>query len=293
MTSKFRGNLLLILVAMIWGLAFVAQVQGVGTMGPLSFNFIRNIIASLTLWLVMMIRPSLANANTRENSSQDLTVIGGIITGFVLALAMAFQQIGIQDSTAGKAGFITALYIVLVPVLGVFVGRKVSWLKWLAVLLATIGLYLLTVTANFQINQGDINLFICAILYTFHILVIDYFSPKSNSFKLSFNQFVTAALVSGLLVLFYEDFSLSQIQAAIVPLLYLGVLSSGVGYTVQVVAQQYTDPTSASLILSSESVFAVIFGAIILGERLGQREWLGAILMFCAIILSQLNLQKT
>lgn len=284
---RIKGNLLLLMTALIWGLAFVAQISGMDFIGPFAFNFARNIVASITLGVFVFLRNRQEGEQKNENT-EDKTIIGGIWTGIALALAMAFQQLGIMESSAGKAGFITALYIVIVPVLGVFIGKSVSSRKWIAVILATIGLYLLTVKQGFTINRGDILLFICAVFYSFHILVIDYFSPKSDPFKLSMIQFIVAAVVSGVFMVFFETGTWSQIVSAWIPLLYLGIMSSGVGYTVQVYAQKFTDPTSASLILSLESVFAALFGGLILGERLAAQELIGAAIMFSAIILSQL-----
>lgn len=293
MTRKMRGNLMLLLAAFIWGASFVAQISGTKEIGVFTFNFSRNIIAGISLLILIQFWPYIMKKPMEEDTEEikKSTLIGGVLCGIVLTVAMSFQQLGltgVNATTAGKAGFITALYIVLVPLTGIFIGKKISIRIWLCVFLATIGLYLLSIKQGFSIQIGDLMVLISAFFYALHILVIDHFSPKSNSVKLSMIQFFVAAVFSGILMLFIEEIVWKDILSSAIPILYSGVLSSGVGYTLQIIAQKDTEPTMASLILSLESVFAVLAGALILGERLSSREAIGCIIMFIAIMLAQL-----
>lgn len=293
MSKKIRANLMLLLTAFIWGLAFVAQISGAKEIGAFTFNFARNIVAGFSLLLLLQIWPYIMKRpiEKQTNNMKKSTLLGGVICGLVLMLGMSFQQLGltgIHATTAGKAGFITALYIVLVPLTGIFIGKKISLKIWLCVLLATLGLYLLSIKQGFSIQIGDLLVLISAFFYALHILVIDYFSPKADGVKLSMIQFFVAALLSGLVMIFVEEFSLALILKSSIPILYAGMLSSGVGYTLQIIAQKDTEPAMASLIMSLESVFAVLAGVLILGERLTLKESIGCIIMFAAIMLAQI-----
>ena len=293
MVRKMRGNLMLLLTSIIWGLSFVAQISGTKEIGPFTFNFSRNIVAGFSLLILIQIWPYIMKKPMKEDTKaiKKSTLIGGIACGAVLTVAMSFQQLGLSGAnatTAGKAGFITALYIVLVPLTGIFIGKKISIKIWLCVFLATIGLYLLSIKQGFSIQIGDLMVLVSAFFYALHILIIDHFSPKSNGVKLSMIQFFIAAFLSALVMLTVEDVVWSDILSSSIPILYAGMISSGVGYTLQIIAQKDTDPTMASLILSLESVFAVLAGVVILGERLNLREGLGSIIMLLAIILAQL-----
>lgn len=219
------------------------------------------------------------------------TMVGGVVCGIVLTVAMTFQQLGLSGgnaTTAGKASFITALYIVLVPLTGVFIGKRISVRIWICVFLAIIGLYLLSIKQGFSIQIGDLLVLTSAFFYALHILVIDYFSPKAKGVKLSMIQFFVATFLSGTVMLLIEEISWDFLLRSAIPILYAGMLSSGVGYTLQIIAQKDTEPTMASLIMSLESVFAVLAGAMILGERLSLREGVGCIIMFVAIMLAQI-----
>lgn len=293
MNKKTRGNLMLLLTSLIWGVAFVAQISGAEEIGAFTFNFSRNIVAGFSLLVLIQIWPYIMKRPMEEDTREikKATIIGGMVCGLVLTLAMSFQQLGLSGAnatTAGKAGFITALYIVLVPLTGIFIGKKINIKIWVCVFMATIGLYLLSINQGLSIQVGDLLVLISAFFYALHILVIDYFSPKANGVKLSMIQFFVAAIISGSIMLAFEDISLSSILKSAIPILYAGVFSSGVGYTLQIIAQKDTDPTMASLIMSLESVFAVLAGALILGERLSVRETMGCIIMFTAIMLAQL-----
>ncbi len=293
MSKKIRGNLMLLLTAFIWGLAFVAQISGTKEIGAFTFNFSRNLVAGLSLVVLIQLWPYIIKIPLKKETKdiKKSTLIGGVICGIVLTIAMSFQQLGLTGTgatTAAKAGFITSLYIIIVPLTGIFIGKKISIKVWLCVFLATVGLYLLSITQGISIEMGDLLVLISAFFYALHILVIDYFSPRANGVKLSMIQFFVAAFLSGIVMLLIEDVSIELIFKSALPILYAGMLSSGVGYTLQIIAQKDTEATMASLIMSLESVFAVLAGVLILGERLSLRESVGCLIMFTAIILAQI-----
>ena len=275
---------------MIWGMAFVAQSVGMNYIGPFTFNCIRSIMGGLVLipCILFFDKQEKGEAKREKKEDSKTLLIGGICCGLALCIASNLQQIGIKYTTVGKAGFITALYIVVVPIFGIFLRKKVSGRVWFSVAIAVVGLYLLCITDEFRIGKGDFFVLLCALVFTIHILVIDYFSPKVNGIKLSCIQFLVAGLLSGVPMLISEKPSFSTILAAWAPLLYAGIMSCGVGYTLQIVAQKDAEPTIASLILSLESVFSVLAGWIILGQTLAGKEIMGCVLMFAAIILAQL-----
>lgn len=233
------------------------------------------------------------NQCRREKSTAKTLLTGGICCGIALCLATNFQQIGIQYTTVGKAGFITACYIVIVPVIGLFMKKKCSPMIWLSVLLAVVGLYLLCINEQFSIGYGDILVFVCAILFSVHILIVDYFSPKVDGVKMSCIQFLVCGLLSGIAMLFAEQPQLSAVLLAWKPIAYAGIMSCGVGYTLQIVGQKGMDPTIASLILSLESCISVLAGWLLLGQTLSIREGLGCVAMFAAIILAQLPAKES
>lgn len=293
MSKKMRGNLMLMLTALIWGTSFVAQKSGTEEIGTFTFNFSRNIVAGISLLILIKIWPYIMRSPLKKETEEvkRTTIIGGIACGIVLTVAMSFQQLGLTGpdaTTAGKAGFITTLYIVLVPLAGIFIGKKINIKTWVGVFLATIGLYLLSIQQGFYIQPGDFMVFISAFFYALHILIIDHFSPKTNGVKLSMIQFFIAALLSGILMVFVEDVVWKDVLATAIPILYAGMISSGIGFTLQIIGQRDTEPTIASLILSLEAVFAVMAGAIFLGERLSLREAIGTSIMLIAIILVQI-----
>lgn len=303
MSKKLRGNLMLLLTALIWGSSFVAQRTGMDYIGPFTFNGIRSFIGGLALIPVILLMSGKRSPNSEEDSEEDpekdlsdeqkrkerkTLLIGGIVCGVVLFTAGSLQQIGLVYTTAGKAGFITALYIVLVPVMGVFIGKKVKPILWLCVAMAVAGLYLLCIKEGFSLSKGDFLVLLCAFGFTLHILVIDYFSPKTDGVKMSCIQFFVCGAISIVPMIAMETVVLSDILACWLPLLYAGVLSCGIGYTLQIVAQKDTNPTIAAMLLSLESVFAVISGAVILHEHMALRELIGCIIMFAAIIIAQL-----
>lgn len=296
-TVPVRNSLLLLLTATIWGIAFVAQSVSMDYIGGFTFNSIRSLIGSLTLLPVILLlsKPKSAEEKNRPqtSSNQKILITGGICCGIILCLASNFQQFGIKYTTVGKAGFITACYIVIVPIIGLFLGKKCSKFIWAAVAMALIGLYLLCITDGFSIGKGDLLVLVCAFLFSIHILVIDHFSPKADGVKLSCIQFLTCGILSAIPALILEHPQVSSILAAWQPILYAGVMSCGVAYTLQVIGQKNMNPTVASLILSMESCISVLAGWIILGQQLSAKEILGCVIMFAAIILAQLPQKDT
>ena len=285
-----RSNFLLMLTALIWGAAFVAQSVGMEYVGPFTFNSVRSFIGGLVLIpVIFLFRNEKAE---REYKKNDL-IAGGILCGIVLAVASSLQQIGISMGTSsGKAGFITALYMIMVPFFGIFIGRKVTLKAWIAVVFGILGMYLLCITEDFNICMGDIIIFFGAVCFAVHILVIDIYSPKVNGVKMSCIQFFVSGIVNAVPMLLFEHPQTTTVIAAWQPILYAGVMSCGVAYTLQIVAQKNTSPVAASLILSLESVFAVLAGWAVLGDVLTSKEVLGCVLVFFGIILSQLPLES-
>lgn len=295
--SSAVGALLLTLGAFIWGTAFVAQSMGMDHVGPCAFNGARSFIGSAALLPVIFLRDRL-RASVVPHAQEELyswknpaLLRGGLLCGLFLSAASLLQQAGLQYTTAGKAGFLTSLYIVMVPVLGLFLGRRGGVKLWLAVALALAGAFLLSVAGEeLSVQLGDALELCCALFFSFHILVIDKFSPRVDGVKLSCVQFFVAGLVSTGAALFLErgSFSWSGLLASWGPLLYAGVLSSGVAYTLQIIAQKRLDPAAASLIMSLESVFAVLSGWLVLAQPMSLRELLGCGLVFAGVILAQL-----
>ena len=290
--NKMKSNLMLLLCAMIWGSAFVAQSKGMDHIGPWTFNAMRSIIGGLTLLLLMPLLDKVRNVKKEEITNKKELLKGGILCGVVLCFASFFQQKGIQFTTIGKAGFLTALYTIAVPVLGIFIGKKTRPLVWICVVISVIGFYFLSMQGSFTLGTGDGLVLAGSLLFAIHILVIDYFSPKTDGVRLSCIQFFTAGMISLVPMFLFEQPSFYAVIQAASPILYAGVLSSGAGYTLQIVGQKGADPAVASLLLSLESVFAAISGFLFLHQVLSGRELLGCTLIFIAIILSQLPEKK-
>lgn len=291
--NVFTSNLLLLLAAGIWGLAFVAQRVGMDYVGPFTFNGVRFALGSLSLVpLILFYKDSSPSQENVENEKKNV-VIAGILVGLVLFIAASLQQIGLLYTTAGKAAFITCLYIVLVPILGIFLKQYVSMSTWIGSAIAIVGLYLLCVRDSFFISYGEVLELVGAFFWTIHILLIDYYSRRVPVLKLACFQFVTCSVLSLLTALFIETISIHTIYQAAVPILYGGVCSVGIAYTLQVVAQKNAQPSHAAIILSMETVFAAIGGWLILNEKLGLQESLGCVIMLIGMLLSQLqNLRK-
>ncbi len=294
---KIKNSLLLLLTATIWGTAFVAQSVGMDYVEPFTFTFARSMIGGLVLIPCIWFLRQWKEKNAVQSAPHDknrfpvtqVELIGGICCGLALFAASNLQQVGIVYTTVGKGGFITALYVVLVPVLGLFFKKRVSFVIWICVALSVIGLYLLCMTeGSFSLNYGDLLVLLCAILFSVHIMVIDYFSPKGDGVVIACVQFFVCGVLSGGVMLLWESPSIENMMAAQIPILYAGVLSSGVAYTLQIVAQKGVNPTVASLILCLESVVSAIAGWLILKEAMTPREMFGCVLMFAAIVLAQI-----
>ena len=290
---QLRNSLLLLLTATIWGVAFVAQSVGMDYVQPFTFNGIRSIIGGLVLipCIFLLNRLKSPSEPIQKSSSRPL-LAGGILCGLCLFAASSFQQFGIKYTTVGKAGFITVCYIVIGPILGLFLKKKCSPLIWVSVLLALVGLYFLCMSGSISLGLGDLLVLIGAFLFSIHILVIDHYSPLADGVQLSCIQFFVCGVLSLICMFLFETPDLSMILMAWLPILYAGVLSCGVAYTLQVVGQKNMNPTVASLILSMESCISVLAGWLILGQALSSRELLGCVLMFAAIILAQIPVRK-
>ena len=288
--SDFRSPALLLLTAAIWGVAFVAQSVGMDYVGAFTFNAARFLIGAVVLLPVIVLfsgRGDHGGERAVPHESRHL-IAGGIACGVFLCAASNFQQFGIKYTTVGKAGFITACYIVIVPVIGIFLKKPCSPFLWVAVAMAVAGLYLLCIKDGFSIGRGDFLVLICSVLFSVHILVIDHFSPLADGVKLSCIQFLTAGVLSLIPAFLFEHPSAAALAQARVPVLYAGVLSCGAGYTLQIIGQRGMNPTVASLILSLESCISVLAGWLILGQAMSLRELAGCMVMFAAIVLAQL-----
>ena len=291
--KRLQSGLLLTLTALIWGTAFVAQSEGMNHVGPFTFNAVRCIVGGIVLLPVIAgadaAKRKAGAAQPAEAAGKGKSVIlGGILCGLALFVASSLQQVGIQYTTVGKAGFITALYIVIVPVLGLLFKRKPGFTVWIAVALAVVGMYLLCITEGLSIGKGDLLILACAFCFSIHILVIDHFSPHVDGVRMSCIQFFVAGVVSLLPMFLFETPEVEGILSAWLPILYAGVMSCGVGYTLQIIGQRNMPPAVASLILSLESVFSVLAGWLLLGQRLSARELVGCAVVFVAILLAQL-----
>ena len=291
MKQQIKSSLILLLTATIWGVAFVAQSVGMEYIGPFTFNAIRCVLGGLVLIPVILVlkKKKETGAENQEKEDKKTLWAAGIACGVILCIASNLQQFGIMEASVGKSGFFTALYIVMIPVIGIFIGKRPGIKLWFCVALAVVGMYLLCMKdGSFTIERADIMLLLCALAFSFHILVVDYFSPKVDGVKMSCIQFFVCGVLSAVGMLFTETPDISNIQAAWLPLLYAGLLSCGVGYTLQIVGQKGINPVIASLIMSLESVISALAGWVILGQVLSPKEILGCVLMFVAIIITQI-----
>lgn len=289
--KETQSALLMLLTAVIWGIAFVFQRTGMEHIGPFAFNFFRCLL-SLVFLLAVSGFLKIKNKNSEKkqtNFSRKSLYIGGILAGLALFLGMSTQQVGMVSTSAAKAGFITTMYIVLVPIMGMFYGRKTTPKMWLCVAIAAVGLYMLSIKEGFVIEKGDFFVFLSAIFFGLQIVIIDIFAPKADAIKLSMIEFATSGVLSLIATLMTETTTMAGIQAAGVAILYTGLLSSGVGFTLQIIAQKNLAPTVTSLIMSMESGVSAIAGVIFLHEALTSREIVGCIIMIIAVLLAQLD----
>lgn len=291
--NKLLGNTLLLIASVIWGTAFVFQRNGMDNIGPIAFNAARTTlstiaVAPIALWRFKKNAPIIPEE--RKIYIRN-TVVGGIWCGVFLALASAMQQTGLIYTSAGKGGFISSMYLLPVPFLNMLLFRKqIRWPVWIAVAMAVAGMYLLCLSESFRLERGDTFMCLAALMFALQIICCDYFAPKGDPVAIAAIQFATVAVISWPVSFVMEDSTLAGLFSAGIPILYCGLLSGGVGYTFQVIAQRHTDPTPASLLMSMEAVFAVIAGAILLQERMTSRELLGCLILFAAIILVQVPL---
>lgn len=298
--QKLKGNLLLLLTAFVWGVSFIAQSKGVEEISPVAFNGIRSVLGGVVLLPVIYFLDAGKKKNNIPVQKIDKNlIVGGIICGIFLCLASTLQTIGMKYTSPGKAGFITALYMVIVPIIGLFTGKKLRPAMIAAVLIAVCGMYMMCIDSELSINQGDVLIFICAFLFSGHILVIDYFSPKVDGVKLSCIQFFVCGIINLIWMFLFEAPQLQPILNAWISIGYAGIFSCGVAYTLQIVGQKYTDPTSASILMSLESVFATLSTVILValgwnltGGQMSIKEIFGCVLMFAAILLVQLPEKK-
>lgn len=290
--TNWKSSLMLFLAAFIWGTAFVAQSVGMDYLGPLSFNGARFLLGSAALLPVICLNRVKKKEEEKKPADLRTTVKGGICCGLVLCIASLLQQYGILYTTVGKAGFITTLYIILVPFFGIFMKKKIPGKVWVGAAIAAFGMYLLCMSESFSLGKGDSLVFLSAVLFSVHILVIDHFSPKADGVELSCIQFLTAGVVASVLAILLEKPDIYDFAKGIFPLAYAGILSCSVAYTFQVLGQKDTDPAVASLILSLESTVSVLAGWVILGQALSGRELAGCVLVFSAVVLVQLPDKK-
>ena len=292
-TSNIKGNIILMLTAFIWGTAFVAQSVGMDYVGPFTFIASRYIIGGIFLIPCIFILDKVNKDDRKQKSNNKTLITAGCLCGVALFVASSFQQIGIQYTTVGKSGFITALYIIIVPMIGLLFKRKVSLRIWVSAFISLIGLYLLSINESFSISRGDFLILICAFCFSIHILVIDKYSNLVDGVRMSCIQFFVAGLLGIISMIIFEKPQINDILAAYNPILYAGIMSSGVAYTFQIIGQKYTSPVLATLIMSLESVFAALSGWFILGEVLLVKEFIGCVLVFTAIILAQIPVKKS
>lgn len=290
MKNRVINPLLLFITAVIWGTGFVAQSVGMKYVEPFTFNSVRSLLGGAVLLIYIMIA---CRKKSRSKKSQESIIIGGICCGMCLFAGMSFQQIGLKYTEVGKAGFITAMYIIIVPLLSVLFLKKRNGLNvWIGVCFAVAGIYLLSITDKLTINKGDIYEILCAVMFSLHILVIDYFNTKADPVKISCVQFFVCAMLSSVFMFTMENPNPQFILNAWQPIVYAGIVSTGIGYTLQIVGQRNVSPTIASLILSLESVVSVVAGYFILQQQLTKREIYGCICMLTAIVLAQLPFGK-
>lgn len=280
------------MAALIWGLAFTAQQVGGEALGAFSFNGSRSFIGAAVLFPLFLFMRSRKSEAEKEKQDIRTTIAGGIICGFFLFIAGSLQQVGLLYTTVGKAGFITTLYIVVVPILSIFIGKKAGKRIWVAVALALVGLYMLCINEKLSLSRGDALTLLAALAFSFHILSVDHFCDRTDNVLLSCIQFLVCGVLSLGPILFVEHPQAIQFQAALIPLLYAGVLSCGVAYTLQIVGQKNVSPAAASIIMSMESVFSVLGGWVILHQTMNGRELFGCLLMFSASILAQLPARR-
>lgn len=292
--KHIKGEIFLLITAIIWGTSFVSQKLGMNYIEPFTFGSARFLLGALSLVPVIIYSDRKNKSQEDDDSNYDKKDLleGGLVCGVSLFFGASLQQIGLIYTTAGKSAFITTLYIVLIPILGVFMKKKTNTKTWISVLLATVGLYFLSISEGFTMNKGDAIVLAGTIFWAFQIIGVGRYASKVDGLKLSFAQFIVAGLLSGIATIIFENPNLEALIDGIGPLLYTAIMVVGVAYTCQIMGQKTTPPTTASIIMSIESLFAAISGAIFLGESMSPREIFGSLLMFVAVLLTQLKFPK-
>ena len=295
MHKQTKGCILLLLCAMIWGAAFVAQSEGMQYVGPFTMGATRFFLAGLVLLPVIRVLDRKGWSQNRPVTKEDKKrqLAAGAICGVLLFAATTLQQFGLLDTTVGKSGFVTALYIVFVPIVGVLTGKKAGLRVWLCAAAAVFGMYLLCVGSGFSVAGGDLLTLGCAVLFTFHICYISAVSPRMDGVRLSCVQFFVCSALSAIGMFVFESPDWASIRSCWLPIVYAGVFSGGVAYTFQIIGERDVQPALASLLMSLESVFAALFGWILIGQGLSGKELIGCAIMFAAILLSQLPERRT
>lgn len=295
--SRFKGELILLTTAFIWGTSFVSQKLGMNYIEPLTFGASRFLLGALALIPVILIFDTLnkkkkndetTESNKNKYNNKDL-IIGGVLCGIAIFFGASFQQIGLVSTTVGKAGFITALYIVLVPIFGLFMRKKINLFTWVGVILSVFGLYLLCIQEDFSIQKGDAIVLAGTAFWALQIIIVDIYVNRVDSLKLSLVQFITAGVLSTIAAIVFENPSIASIIDCAGPILYTAIMVVGVAYTLQIVGQRYTNPTISAIIMSLESVFSAISGVIFLNESMNIKELIGCAFMFLAVIITQVN----
>ena len=292
-TSNWRANLLLLLTAMIWGSSFVAQRQGMDHVSPFTFNGVRFVIGACSLLPVIFFSKYKNKGCDTAPLLSKQTIMGGLALGMVLFCGASLQQIGIVSTTAGKAGFITGLYVIIVPLLGLFWKQRTGSGTWIGAILAVIGMYFLSITDGFSMSKGDLLVLCSALFWAMHVQLVSKLCQKYDALQISFYQFIFCALLSLLTAFQWESVTIEGLRGAMFPILYTGIFSVGIAYTLQVVAQQKAHPAHAAIILSLEAVFAAVCGYLILNEILTMRGLFGCSLMLAGMLLSQLLTKRT
>lgn len=287
------ANLSLLIAAFIWGTAFVAQSVGMDYVGPFTFLFVRSFIGAAVLMVVVVISDTWKRKKGTYVKAladeRNVLITGGVWCGLALCIASGLQQMGMQYTTVGNAGFITSMYMLIVSVLSIVLGKKVPKKIWFCIILAVVGMYFLSVSDRLSISKGDLLVAVCAVFFAVQIMIVDYYAPKVDGVKLSCLQFVITGIVSMVIAFVFEEPDLGNIIKAIVPILYAGVFSSGIAFTLQIIAQKYAEPTIATLFMSMESVFSLLGGIVVLQQIPSGREVFGCVLVFCGVIMSQIN----
>ena len=291
MSKEFKASIMLFFTSIIWGLAFVAQTQGMEHIGPFTFTAARSVVAIIFLYFTYIFFNKTSKAYREQRFDMKRTIKGGVLCGLVFTVAMNLQQMGLVYTTAGKAGFLTALYIVFIPILGLFFGKRITKKLLSCIIFAILGTYLMSVKGSLEMNRGDVITILSAFVFAGHILMLSEFSKDTNAVLVSMLQFVVCGFFSLIAALIFEGIDMGAILKSYAAILYVGILSSGVGFTIQLMALKELDPVVASMISSLESVFGALFGWLILSQKMDEREIIGAVIIFLATLLAQLPIE--